>query len=237
MCSSRPGCWGRSWPPTSSSSTSSGADAAADVFHHRRLGASDASMRRSSSCSSPWRDRCSCSSASSTSPTPPCQFGRWSFAYDDMQRLAIPMGSGFWHSPQLLLFAAFGLAFAIKVPVWPLHTWLPDAHVEAPTGLDHPRRRAAQLGAFGFLRFNRALLPEAWRAATRSSSPGVIAIIYGAWCRGRRRTSRSSSPTRRVAHGLHHARDVAGTVTSTQGRSFRWSITASRPERCSCSSA
>ncbi len=110
------------------------------------------------------------------------QFGTWSFAYDDMRRLVIPMGQGFWHSPQLLLFAAFALAFAIKVPIWPLHTWLPDAHVEAPTGGSIILAGVLlKLGTFGLLRFNRVLFPEAWeKAAPLFIVLSVIAIIYGA---------------------------------------------------------
>ncbi|HVG09342.1 MAG TPA: NADH-quinone oxidoreductase subunit M, partial [Thermoanaerobaculia bacterium] len=54
--------------------------------------------------------------------------GAWSFAYQDMLRLDFPVHQQIW------LFAAFALTFAIKVPMFPVHTWLPDAHVEAPTG-------------------------------------------------------------------------------------------------------
>ncbi|MFL6236433.1 MAG: NuoM family protein, partial [Thermoanaerobaculia bacterium] len=54
--------------------------------------------------------------------------GAWSFAYTDLLRLDLPVHQQIW------LFAAFALTFAIKVPMFPLHTWLPDAHVEAPTG-------------------------------------------------------------------------------------------------------
>src|SRR5204862_7121729 len=54
--------------------------------------------------------------------------GNASFDYTNLAHLTLPLG------PQLACFAAFALAFAIKVPIFPLHTWLPDAHVEAPTG-------------------------------------------------------------------------------------------------------
>src|SRR5665811_946183 len=54
--------------------------------------------------------------------------GGYSFDYAQLSHLTLPA------TPQLLCFAAFALAFAIKVPIFPLHTWLPDAHVEAPTG-------------------------------------------------------------------------------------------------------
>ena len=65
--------------------------------------------------------------------------GAWSFAYRDLLALDLPLRQQLW------LFAAFALAFAIKVPMFPLHTWLPDAHVEAPTGGSvDPRRHPAQ---------------------------------------------------------------------------------------------
>ncbi|MGQ9836080.1 MAG: complex I subunit 4 family protein [Thermoanaerobaculaceae bacterium] len=110
------------------------------------------------------------------------QFGSWSFFYGDWLKLHLPMGEGFWHSPQMLAFAAFALAFAIKVPVWPLHTWLPDAHTEAPTGGSIILAGVLlKLGTYGLLRFNYPLFPEAWE----KSRPlflvlAVVAIIYGA---------------------------------------------------------
>jgi NADH-quinone oxidoreductase subunit M len=110
------------------------------------------------------------------------QTGAWSFAYEDIRSLTIPMGEGFWHSPQLLLFAAFALAFAIKVPVWPLHTWLPDAHVEAPTGGSVILAGVLlKLGGYGFIRFALPLFPEGAEAfAPLIIALSVIAIIYGA---------------------------------------------------------
>jgi NADH-quinone oxidoreductase subunit M len=85
-------------------------------------------------------------------------------------------------SAQLWLFLAFGLAFAIKVPMWPLHSWLPDAHVEAPTaGSVILAGVLLKMGAYGFLRFNLALFPQA--AVTLSpwmALLAVIGILYGA---------------------------------------------------------
>jgi NADH-quinone oxidoreductase subunit M len=83
---------------------------------------------------------------------------------------------------QMLLFIAFAAAFAIKVPMWPLHSWLPDAHVEAPTaGSIILAGVLLKMGTYGFLRFNLALFPQ----ATVAAAPWIallatIGIIYGA---------------------------------------------------------
>ncbi len=83
---------------------------------------------------------------------------------------------------QLWLFAAFALAFAIKVPVFPLHTWLPDAHVEAPTaGSVILAGVLLKMGTYGFLRFALPLFPQAALAAQPLLlTLAVIGIIYGA---------------------------------------------------------
>jgi NADH-quinone oxidoreductase subunit M len=83
---------------------------------------------------------------------------------------------------QPILFAAFALAFAIKVPMFPFHTWLPDAHVEAPTaGSVILAGVLLKMGTYGFIRFNLPLFPE----ASQQFAPLIIAlaligIIYGA---------------------------------------------------------
>ena len=83
---------------------------------------------------------------------------------------------------QWWLFLAFAAAFAIKVPMWPLHSWLPDAHVEAPTaGSVILAGVMLKLGTYGFLRFNLGLFPEATvRAAPWIALLATIGIIDGA---------------------------------------------------------
>ena len=83
---------------------------------------------------------------------------------------------------QWWLFLAFTAAFAIKVPMWPLHSWLPDAHVEAPTaGSVILAGVLLKMGTYGFLRFNLPLFPEAAvRAAPWIALLATIGILYGA---------------------------------------------------------
>ena len=91
---------------------------------------------------------------------------------------AISVASGRW------LFCAFAIAFAVKVPLFPLHTWVPDAHTEAPTaGSVILAAVMLKLGTYGFVRFGLDLFPEAsvW-AAPVMMTLGVIGIIYGAVC-------------------------------------------------------
>ncbi|MEK7252101.1 MAG: NADH-quinone oxidoreductase subunit M [Actinomycetota bacterium] len=83
---------------------------------------------------------------------------------------------------QFWLFGAFGLSFAIKVPIFPFHTWLPDAHVEAPTaGSVILAGVLLKLGAYGLIRFNLSLFPEASvQLMPVLAVLAVIGIIYGA---------------------------------------------------------
>jgi NADH-quinone oxidoreductase subunit M len=91
------------------------------------------------------------------------------------------MSMKFPYKLQLILFWAFFAAFAVKVPMWPLHTWLPDAHTEAPTaGSVILAGILIKMGAYGFLRFSIPLFPEATKAmAPVALALSVIAIIYG----------------------------------------------------------
>jgi len=104
--------------------------------------------------------------------------GQWAGAFDfEMLR-----GAGFDPALQLFAFLAFFLAFAIKVPMFPFHTWLPDAHVEAPTaGSVILAGILLKLGGYGFIRFALPLYPD----AAHTFAPAIIvlsliAIIYGA---------------------------------------------------------
>jgi NADH-quinone oxidoreductase subunit M len=83
---------------------------------------------------------------------------------------------------QFWLFLAFAAAFAIKVPMWPLHSWLPDAHVEAPTaGSVILAGVLLKMGTYGFLRFNLPLFPQAsFELAPWIAGLAVIGILYGA---------------------------------------------------------
>ncbi len=102
--------------------------------------------------------------------------GTWSFLLADLTRLS------FAPSTQALLFFAFALAFAIKVPVFPLHTWLPDAHTEAPTaGSIILAGVLLKLGVYGYLRFALPLFPDAaTRYAPWLGVLGIVGVIYGA---------------------------------------------------------
>ncbi len=94
--------------------------------------------------------------------------------------LAVLMTAQFPYQMQFWLFLAFFASFAVKVPMWPVHTWLPDAHVEAPTaGSVILAGVLLKMGAYGFLRFSLPMLPEASaRFAPFMFTLGVVAVIY-----------------------------------------------------------
>ena len=97
-----------------------------------------------------------------------------SYEIADLQRMPIGM------TAQILIFLAFFAAFAVKVPMWPVHTWLPDAHVEAPTGGSVILAAIMlKMGGYGFLRFSLPVTPDAsreldWLVITLS----LVAVAY-----------------------------------------------------------
>jgi NADH-quinone oxidoreductase subunit M len=103
-----------------------------------------------------------------------CDAGQCSYAIADFHRL--PLGL----NEQILIFIAFFLAFAVKVPMWPVHTWLPDAHVEAPTGGSVILAAIMlKMGGYGFLRFSLPITPDAsstldWLIISLS----LIGVVY-----------------------------------------------------------
>ncbi|MBL8541556.1 MAG: NADH-quinone oxidoreductase subunit M, partial [Betaproteobacteria bacterium] len=97
-----------------------------------------------------------------------------SFALSDWYQLRIGM------TTQILLFFALFAAFSVKVPMWPVHTWLPDAHPEAPTGGSVVLAAIMlKLGAYGFIRFSLPILPDAsHKLAGLMIALSLIAIVY-----------------------------------------------------------
>jgi NADH-quinone oxidoreductase subunit M len=108
--------------------------------------------------------------------------GSWHGAFDFITLRQFAAGGGFAPALQAGAFLAFFLAFAIKVPMFPFHTWLPDAHTDAPTaGSVILAGILLKLGAYGFIRFALPLFPD----AAHTFAPAIIvlsliAIIYGA---------------------------------------------------------
>ena len=97
-----------------------------------------------------------------------------SFSILDFHQVALPMNA------QILIFVAFFFAFAVKVPMFPVHTWLPDAHVEAPTGGSVILAAIMlKVGAYGFLRFSMPIVPDAsHKLAGVMIALSLIAVVY-----------------------------------------------------------
>jgi len=102
--------------------------------------------------------------------------GYYTFNLLELYKMPIPLGA------QTYMFLAFALAFAIKVPIWPFHTWLPDAHVQAPTaGSVILAGVLLKMGTYGFVRICLPLFPEAtMQFVPLISILAIIGIIYGA---------------------------------------------------------
>jgi NADH-quinone oxidoreductase subunit M len=110
------------------------------------------------------------------------QTGMISASLLDFYKLKLPFSADNFFNPQTLMFFAFALAFAIKVPMFPLHTWLPDAHVQAPTpGSVILAGVLLKMGTYGFLRFAMPLFPDAMtQYAWLFVGLAVFGIVYGA---------------------------------------------------------
>ena len=106
------------------------------------------------------------------------QYQTYSFDIADLMKVSLPAGAAWW------VFWAFFLGFAVKVPMFPFHTWLPDAHTEAPTaGSVILASVLLKMGTYGFLRFSLPLLPETAKDPTIVNVMAILSIIgivYGA---------------------------------------------------------
>src|SRR5205085_3916885 len=102
----------------------------------------------------------------------------YTFEITELMKLSLPLEAQRW------IFWALFFGFAVKVPMFPFHTWLPDAHVEAPTaGSVMLASILLKMGTYGFIRFSLPLLPQASADRTIVLAMGylsVIAIVYGA---------------------------------------------------------
>src|SRR5207244_2901275 len=106
------------------------------------------------------------------------QFQTYSFDIPELMRTQLAGGEQWW------IFWAFFIGFAVKVPMFPFHTWLPDAHVEAPTaGSVILASVLLKMGTYGFLRFSLPMLPDSAKDPAIVNAMGVLSIIgivYGA---------------------------------------------------------
>ena len=151
--------------------------------------------------------------------------GHPSFDYFDLQTLMLPRHLQIW------LWAAFTLAFVIKVPMFPVHTWLPDAHTEAPTaGSVILAAVMLKMGTYGYLRYAIGLFPEA-SAEFAANLAGVAVlggIIYGALCAWKQTDVKRLIAYSSVAHlGYVMLGLFAVSQAASRAASSRWSTTAS----------
>ncbi|OJY26464.1 MAG: hypothetical protein BGO98_39695 [Myxococcales bacterium 68-20] len=141
--------------------------------------------------------------------------GNASFDFFELQRLQLP------RHVQLWLWAGFAISFFVKVPMWPVHTWLPDAHTEAPTaGSIILAAVMLKMGTYGYLRFCMGLFPEASGelAATLGGVAVLGGILYGALCAWRQDDVKRLVAYSSVAHlGYVMLGLFAGTQGSIEG--------------------
>ncbi|CAN5829477.1 NADH-quinone oxidoreductase subunit M [soil metagenome] len=141
--------------------------------------------------------------------------GPTSFDYFELQRIVFPKNIQFW------LFAGFAASFLIKVPMFPVHTWLPDAHTEAPTaGSVILAAVMLKMGTYGYLRFCMGLFPEsASEAAATLGGVAVLGgILYGGFCAWRQDDVKRLVAYSSVAHlGYVMLGLFAGTQASMEG--------------------
>ncbi len=141
--------------------------------------------------------------------------GPTSFDYFELQRIQFPKNIQFW------LFAGFAASFLIKVPMFPMHTWLPDAHTEAPTaGSVILAAVMLKMGTYGYLRFCIGLFPEssAEAAATLGGVAVLGGILYGGFCAWRQDDVKRLVAYSSVAHlGYVMLGLFAGTQASMEG--------------------
>ena len=141
--------------------------------------------------------------------------GPTSFDYFELQRVVFPRNIQIW------LFAGFAASFLIKVPMFPMHTWLPDAHTEAPTaGSVILAAVMLKMGTYGYLRFCMGLFPEASAeaAATLAGVAVLGGILYGGFCAWRQDDVKRLVAYSSVAHlGYVMLGLFAGTQASMEG--------------------
>lgn len=141
--------------------------------------------------------------------------GELSFDLLALNKVLLPKGA------QMICFFAFAIAFFIKVPMFPLHTWLPDAHVQAPTGGSMILAAVLlKMGTYAYMRFAMGLFP--WAAGSQAANLAGIAVIggviYGAFCAWKQGDFKRLVAYSSVAHlGYVMLGLFANTHTSTQG--------------------